>query len=79
LVVSGNDVDVCDYDPGFEVTATVTTPLRSLTEVWRGDRSWPQLLRDGQLDVDGPSEVRRSLPTWLGQSESALVPRPVGA
>lgn len=76
LVVSGNDVDVCDYDPGFEVTATVTTPLRSLTEVWRGDRSWPQLLRDGQLDVEGPAEVRRSLPTWLGQSESALVPRP---
>jgi DNA-binding HxlR family transcriptional regulator len=77
LVVRGNDVDVCDYDPGFEVSATVTTPLRALTEVWRGDRTWPQLLRDGELDVDGPADVRRSLPHWLGQSESALVPRPV--
>jgi DNA-binding HxlR family transcriptional regulator len=76
LVVSGNDVDVCDYDPGFDVAATVTTPLRALTEVWRGDRSWLQLLSGGQLQVDGPTDVRRSLPDWLGQSESALVPRP---
>ncbi|MFC6288256.1 winged helix-turn-helix transcriptional regulator [Nocardioides sp. GCM10027113] len=76
LVVSGDDVDVCDYDPGFDVAATVRTPLRALTEVWRGDRSWAQLLQSGQLAVDGPSHVRRSLPTWLGQSESALIPRP---
>jgi DNA-binding HxlR family transcriptional regulator len=76
LVVSGNQVDVCDYDPGFEVTATVRTDLSSLVRVWRGDRSWEQVLRSGGLEVDGPSSVRRALPGWLGQSESALIPRP---
>lgn len=76
MVVAGSDVDVCDYDPGFAVTATVSTSLRSLVGLWRGDRSWEQLLRAGDLDVDGPTPVRRALPTWLGQSELAGVPRP---
>jgi len=76
LVVADGKVDVCDFDPGFEVTATVQTQLRDLVRVWRGDDSWDQLLQRGAVEVDGPSSVRRSLPAWLGQSESALWPRP---
>jgi DNA-binding HxlR family transcriptional regulator len=75
LVVAGADVDICDYDPGYEVAATVVTSLGSLVQLWRGDLSWEQLL-SGRARVDGPTSVRRSLPAWLGQSESALVPRP---
>ena len=40
LCVSGEDVDICDYDPGFEVDATISTSLRTMTEIWRGDRPW---------------------------------------
>ena len=76
IVVSGGEVDVCDVDPGFEVTAGVSTGLRSLVQVWRGDRSWPEALRSGAVVVEGPSLVRRELPRWLGQSELASVPRP---
>ena len=76
LVVADGHVDVCDFDPGFEVTATVHTQLRELVRVWRGDDSWEQMLRRGSVEVDGPSSVRRSLPAWIGQSESALWPRP---
>ena len=35
-----DDVDVCDFDPGYDVAATVHTSLRTLTEIWRGDRPW---------------------------------------
>ena len=76
LVVADGQVDVCDFDPGFDVTATVHASLRELTRVWRGDESWDQVLRRGTVEVDGPSSVRRSLPAWLGQSESAMWPRP---
>jgi DNA-binding HxlR family transcriptional regulator len=76
LVVKGNDVDVCDYDPGFEVTATIRTPLRELVRVWRGDFSWERLFAAEGCDVTGPTVVRRALPGWLGQSELAGVPRP---
>ena len=76
LCVSGEDVDICDYDPGFEVDATITTSLRTMTEIWRGDRPWSQALRAGLVTVDGPSAVSRDVPVWLGQSTLAAVPRP---
>ena len=76
LCVSGEDVDICDYDPGFEVDATITTSLRTLTEIWRGDRPWSQALKAGLVTVDGPTAVSRDVPVWLGQSTLAAVPRP---
>ena len=33
-------------------------------------------LRSGLVNVDGPSEVSRDVPVWLGQSLLAAVPRP---
>ena len=49
LVLTADDVDVCDDDPGDEPAALVQTSLRTLTEVWRGDR---QLGQSGRRRVD---------------------------
>ena len=76
IVVRGGDVDVCDYDPGLEPVVVVSTPLRTLTRVWRGDVAWLQALRAGDVRLDGAAEARRRLPAWLGQSAFAKVPRP---
>ena len=32
LVVSEGEVDICDFDPGYDVNATVATSLRTLTK-----------------------------------------------
>ena len=76
LCVAGRQADVCDYDPGFDVTATVQTTLRTMVAIWRADRSWPEAIRSGQVVVEGPSAVRRAVPEWLGQMVFAAVPRP---
>jgi hypothetical protein len=76
LVVADGEADVCDFDPGYEVTGTVETSLRTLTRIWRGDVSWSDALLDGSVAVSGPVDVRRSIPTWLGQSSLSAVPRP---
>ena len=68
ICVTGDEVDVCDVDPGFEVTATVRTSLRSMTEIWRGDRGWGDAMRSGRVEVEAPTEVARAVPTWIGQS-----------
>jgi hypothetical protein len=47
LVIGSAETDVCDDDPGHPVAVTVTGSLRRLTEVWRGDMSWPDALRAG--------------------------------
>jgi len=76
LVVNGDDVDSCDADPGYEVTVTVSTSLRTFTELWRGDLTWAAALRSGTVTLDGPATLRRQVPTWIGSSHLAKVPRP---
>ncbi|MFN8078991.1 MAG: helix-turn-helix domain-containing protein [Kineosporiaceae bacterium] len=79
LVIAGEEVDVCDVDPGFDVRVTVESTLRALTEVWRGDRSWQQAVRSGALALHGEVQARRAFPGWLKLSSTAGVPRPAAA
>jgi DNA-binding HxlR family transcriptional regulator len=76
LVISSGDCDVCDVDPGYPVTVTVTSSLRHMVEIWRGDLTWSDALRSGAVHVDGPEALRRALPGWFTLSEFAAVPRP---
>ena len=76
LVVADGQADMCDFDPGYPVTATVQSSLRTLTEVWRGDTSWSRCLLDGSVTITGASDARRAVPSWLGQGMSAAIPRP---
>ena len=76
LVITADGVDLCDFDPGHPVTATVESDLRTLIMVWRGDLSWSQALRSGGLELHGPAHVRRAVPHWLRLSVFAPVPRP---
>ena len=65
MVVTADEVDVCDADPGFEVSVAVTADLRALTEIWRGERRWPDAVWSGAVTIDGPVTLRRSLPGWF--------------
>ncbi|MCW2623722.1 helix-turn-helix domain-containing protein [Mycobacterium sp.] len=76
LVVADGDADMCEHDPGYDVAATVSTSLRTLTMIWRGDLSWSRSLKDGLVSIEGPAIMRRAVPTWLGQAAVAAVPRP---
>jgi len=68
LVVSGGTADACDRDPGYPVDATVRATLRALTHVWRGDVSWQQAVRTGQVRIEAPRAVREAVPGWFGRS-----------
>ena len=76
LIVANGEPDVCDFDPGYDITATIATDVRTLAQVWRGDVSWQRSLMDGSVTIDAQSDVRRATPTWLGQSSLAGIPRP---
>lgn len=76
LVITPDDADVCDEDPGFDTSVTVTASLRSMVRVWRGDVGWYDVVRAGDVQVDGPEAVRRAVPRWFTLSAFATVPRP---
>ena len=71
FVVSDGKADVCDADPGHEVTARVATSLRTLVRIWRGDRSWRDALRDEAVEVTASPRVLREVPRWFGRSALA--------
>lgn len=76
LVITRGDADVCDDDPGHPPTVKVTVGLRRMTEIWRGDLTWPDALRSGAVEVHGPEALRREMPRWFRLSSFAQVPRP---
>jgi DNA-binding HxlR family transcriptional regulator len=73
LVVADGDADVCDVDPGYEVAATVQTSLLKLTRIWRGELSWAQAARAGDVVITGQVAARRAVPAWIGQSDLATI------
>ncbi|ADL44986.1 winged helix-turn-helix transcriptional regulator [Micromonospora aurantiaca (nom. illeg.)] len=76
MVIAAGEADVCDSDPGHDVTVTVTAELRALVQVWMGDLEWAAALRGGAVEVTGPEALRRAAPGWFTLSPFAAVPRP---
>lgn len=76
LVISGEGVDLCDFDPGGQAVGAIDAELRALTRVWRGDDTWSEALRSGRLRLEATGQVRRAIPRWFRLSSFASVPRP---
>jgi DNA-binding HxlR family transcriptional regulator len=76
LVITTDSVDVCDDDPEFDVSVTVTATLRRMVDIWLGGLRWSDALRSGDVRLHGPERLRRALPAWFTLSDFAAVPRP---
>jgi len=66
LLVDGNAVDLCTADPGKDVDLYITSSVRTLVEVWEGDRELRAALRDGSVKAHGPRHLVRTMPEWFG-------------
>jgi DNA-binding HxlR family transcriptional regulator len=75
LVIADGQVDVCDADPGFDVSVEVRCSLRAMVRFWRGDIEWPALLLTETARVFGPSHLLRSLPSWFLRPGYSGAPR----
>jgi DNA-binding HxlR family transcriptional regulator len=76
LILKRPDVDLCLKDPGYEVDLTVGADLAALTRVWLGAERLGDALRARSIVLDGPRELVRAFPGWLGLSAFAGVERP---
>jgi DNA-binding HxlR family transcriptional regulator len=76
LVITPGQADVCDADPGHPVAVTVTVGLRPMCQIWRGDLGWPEALRSGAIQINGPQPLRQAMPHWFTLSAFAAIPRP---
>lgn len=79
LVATREEVDVCSDDPGFDVRVAFESSLGTMVRLWRGDRTWREVLRSGDLLLEGDDQSRRAVTGWLRLSPLAKVPRPAVA
>jgi DNA-binding HxlR family transcriptional regulator len=75
LVGDRHGIEMCITEPGFDVDLFVTTDSRTVVSIWYGDLPLRRAIRQGQVDLHGPSRLCRAFPSWLQLSVIAEVPR----
>jgi len=75
LLVQDRKVDLCITDPGKEVDVYFHCTVRTMHDLWMGDRSYQDAIRAGDLIVEGEPVLVRSISTWLRPSMFADAPR----
>jgi DNA-binding HxlR family transcriptional regulator len=73
LVLETDAVDVCLSDPGFDVDIQVNAHVRSMIAYWMGSANWHDLVRSGEIELEGQRRLVRAIPTWFTRSALADV------
>lgn len=75
IVSDGAEAALCAVDPGAAIDLYVTTDLRTMTAVWRGDLETGAAVDGGRLDLHGAPAMIRDFRSWLTLSPFAGVAR----
>lgn len=77
LVIEDGKVDLCGFDPGYELNLLITCSLRTMTAIWMGLADLRRELDSGALDLEGEPDLARTIHHWLSLSVFAKEPRQV--
>jgi DNA-binding HxlR family transcriptional regulator len=65
LVATGDDIDLCVKDPGKEVDVYFTTSVKAMADIWMGEETYRNAMRNGSLKVVGPTALTRNIGAWM--------------
>ena len=68
LIIDNDQVDLCTTDPGKDVDLYITSSVRTIVEVWRGDLSLRAAIKKKSITLIGMKHLIRSMPDWFGIS-----------
>jgi DNA-binding HxlR family transcriptional regulator len=71
LVLQRPEVDLCMFDPGYELSLEIDATVEALARVCLGQVALLQAMRDGAVEVHGAPRYRNALPSWLGVTHFA--------
>lgn len=75
VLVRGGGVEICIKDPKKDVDVFFHSTVRTLADVWMGDRTYKEAIRSGDLAIQGPTALTRNVTSWLRPSVFAESPR----
>lgn len=68
LLVREGKVDICVTSPARDVDIFFTTTVRTMHDVWMGDRTVREAVLAGELLIEGDPGLTRRISSWLRQS-----------
>jgi DNA-binding HxlR family transcriptional regulator len=68
LLVCDKEVQICMNPPAREVDVYFTTTVRTMHDVWMGDRSYRDAISAGDLSIEGEPALTRFVSQWLRPS-----------
>lgn len=68
LVATGDKVDLCVNDPGKEVDVHLTSTVKKMVNIWIGEATYKQAIRDGSLKVVGDKFLIHNITDWMANS-----------
>jgi DNA-binding HxlR family transcriptional regulator len=71
LVIDGLQPELCYYDPGRETDLVVRLDERVFGNVILGRMAFSDAVDDGAIHLEGPADLVRAFPTWLGVTRFA--------
>jgi DNA-binding HxlR family transcriptional regulator len=75
LVLQRPEVDLCLFDPGYEVNLEIEAEVEALARVCLGHAGLLEAMRAGRVEVHGAPRHRNALPSWLGVTRFASLTR----
>ena len=80
LVLQRPEVDLCLFDPGYELSLEIEAEVQALARVMLGQAGLLETIRAGDVEVHGAPRYRKALPSWIGVTHYAtLAPAPSAA
>ncbi len=76
LVARRDEVDLCLSDPGKEVDVWFTSSVKTLANIWMGESTYRQAVRNGSLKLVGEPALTRNVADWMSNSPWADLPAP---
>ena len=76
LVIKPEVAEVCLKDPGRDIDVFFNCTVRTLSEIWMGDRTYRDAIKEGDLHMDGDPVLTRNVSACLRPSIFVNSPRP---
>jgi DNA-binding HxlR family transcriptional regulator len=73
LVLQRPEVDLCLFDPGYELSLEIHADIEALARVMLGQTGLLQSIRCGGVEVHGAPRFRKALPSWIGVTHFATL------
>ncbi len=82
LLIEGSDIQLCLKDPGRDINVYFNCTVRTMHDVWMGDRTYKDAISAGDLIVEGEPGLTRNIRSWLRpslfeESQRAPIPEPL--